>query len=92
MASRIPGIDPRLLTQLVSFVQQLRALDLRKPPSVSETIDWARVLVLLHATVLGDDMVRDTLNVLLKFEADIESAQKELVNLTHRARRESGVA
>jgi len=92
VASRIPGIDPRLLTQLVSFVQQLRALDLRKPPSVSETIDWARVLVLLHATVLGDDMVRDTLNVLLKFEADIESAQKELVNLTHRARRESGVA
>jgi len=92
VASRIPGIDPRLLTQLVSFVQQLRALDLRKPPSVSETIDWARVLVLLHATVLGDDTVRETLNVLLKFEADIESAQKELVNLTHRARREAGVA
>ncbi len=92
VASRIPGIDPRLLTQLVSFVQQLRALDLRKPPSVSETIDWARVLVLLHATVLGDDTVKDTLNVLLKFEADIESAQKELVNLTHRARREAGVA
>ncbi|MEN9783141.1 MAG: hypothetical protein RJA24_484 [Pseudomonadota bacterium] len=92
VASRIPGIDPRLLTQLVSFVQQLRALDLRKPPSVSETIDWARVLVLLHATVLGDDTVKDTLNVLLKFEADIESAQKELVNLTQRARREAGVA
>jgi MoxR-like ATPase len=92
VASRIPGIDSRLLTQLVSFVQQLRALDLRKPPSVSETIDWARVLVLLHATVLGDDTVRETLNVLLKFEADIESAQKELVNLTHRARREAGVA
>jgi hypothetical protein len=50
------------------------------------------VLVLLHATVLGDDTVRETLNVLLKFEADIESAQKELVNLTHRARREAGVA
>jgi MoxR-like ATPase len=92
VTSRVPGIDPRLLTQLVSFVQQLRQLDLRKPPSVSETIDWARVLVLLHTEVLGDETVRDTLNVLLKFEADIAAAQNELSTLTHRARREAGVA
>ena len=65
-------------TQLVSFVQQLRALDLKKVPSVSETIDWARVMVLLHASVLEVDMVRDTLNVLLKFEADIEVANKQI--------------
>ena len=48
---------------------ELRTLDLKKLPSVSETIDWARVLVLLHAPELDHDVVRDTLNVLLKFEA-----------------------
>ena len=74
---------------LVSFVQQLRALDLKKVPSVSETIDWARVLVLLHAGVLEVDLVRDTLNVLLKFEADIEIAGKQLATLTHKARQDA---
>ena len=53
IASRVPGIDSRLLKQLVSFVQQLRTLDLKKVPSVSETIDWAKVMLLLHTTVLG---------------------------------------
>ena len=85
IASRVPGIEARLLRQLVSFVQQLRVLDLKKVPSVSETIDWARVLVLLHAGVLEVDLVRDTLNVLLKFEADIEIAGKQLATLTHKA-------
>ena len=83
--SRVPGIETRLLRQLVSFVQQLRGLDLKKLPSVSETIDWAKVLVLLHASVLEVDLVRDTLNVLLKFEADIEIAGKQLATLTHKA-------
>ncbi|HUB46798.1 MAG TPA: MoxR family ATPase [Acetobacteraceae bacterium] len=83
--SRVPGIEARLLRQLVSFVQQLRGLDLKKVPSVSETIDWAKVLVLLHASVLEVDLVRDTLNVLLKFEADIEIAGKQLATLTHKA-------
>jgi len=83
--SRVPGIEARLQRQLVSFVQQLRGLDLKKVPSVSETIDWARVLVLLHASALEVDLVRDTLNVLLKFEADIEIAGKQLATLTHKA-------
>ena len=85
IASRVPGIDARLLKQLISFVQQLRGLDLKKVPSVSETIDWAKVLLLLHASVLDVDLVRDTLNVLLKFEADIEQAAKQLAGLTHKA-------
>jgi MoxR-like ATPase len=92
IASRVPGIDTKLLRQLVSFVQQLRALDLKKLPSVSETIDWARVLLLLHASVLEVDMVRDTLNVLLKFEADIEAAGKQLAGMTHKARQDAGIA
>ena len=91
IASRVPGIDERLLRQLVSFVQQLRALDLKKVPSVSETIDWAKVLVLLHTSVLSVDLVRDTLNVLLKFEADIEAAGKQIAGLTHKARADAGV-
>jgi MoxR-like ATPase len=85
IASRVPGIDARLLAQLVSFVQQLRTLDLKKQPSVSESIDWARVLVLLHASVLEEQTVRDTLNVLLKFESDIESARAHVSLLTQKA-------
>jgi MoxR-like ATPase len=91
IASRVPGIEAKLLRQLVSFVQQLRVLDLKKVPSVSETIDWAKVLVLLHASVLDVDLVRDTLNVLLKFEADIEIAGKQIATLTHKARQDAGV-
>lgn len=85
IASRVPGIEARLLKQLVSFVQQLRAMDLKKVPSVSETIDWAKVMLLLHANVLDVELVRDTLNVLLKFEADIEAAGKQLAGMTHKA-------
>jgi MoxR-like ATPase len=92
IASRVPGIDDKLLRQLVSFVQQLRTLDLKKVPSVSETIDWAKVLVLLHTSVLSVDLVRDTLNVLLKFEADIEAANKQIAGLTHKARADAGIA
>jgi MoxR-like ATPase len=91
IASRVPGIDTKLLRQLVSFAQQLRALDLKKVPSVSETIDWAKVLLLLHTSVLEVDLVRDTLNVLLKFESDIEVASKQLSGLTHKARQEAGI-
>ncbi len=92
IASRVPGIDARLLKQLVSFVQQLRGLDLKKVPSVSETIDWAKVMVLLHTAVLDVEIVRNTLNVLLKFEADIEATNRQLAGLTHKARQDGGIA
>ncbi|MBN9001144.1 MAG: MoxR family ATPase, partial [Rhizobiales bacterium] len=72
--SRVPGIAQSLRRQLVGFINDLRTLDLKKLPSVSETIDWARVLVLLQASELEPEMVKDTLNVLLKYEADIEAA------------------
>ena len=85
IASRVPGIDARLLVQIVAFVQQLRGLDLKKLPSVSETIDWARVMVLMHTSVLAEDVVRDTLNVLLKFESDIEAAAKRVADFTTKA-------
>ena len=58
---------------------------MKKLPSVSESIDWARVLVLMHTAVLTEDTVRDTLNVLLKFESDIEAAGKRIPELTKKA-------
>ncbi len=91
VASRIPGIDAVLQRQLVSFVQQLRTLDLRKAPSVSETIDWARALLLLHATRLEPELVHDTLNLLLKFEGDMALAGRAVGTLIQKARREAGV-
>jgi len=83
--SRVPEISETLRNQLVSFVQQLRDMDLKKLPAVSETIDWARTLLLLHVESLDAEMVRNTLNVLLKFQEDVETVDKELYNLTSKA-------
>jgi MoxR-like ATPase len=88
--ARIPGIRDSLRRQMVSFVQQLRGLDLRKLPSVSETIDWARALLLLNATRLDPAVVHETLNVLVKFEADMQLAAKSVGAFTEQARREGG--
>jgi MoxR-like ATPase len=76
--SRVPDVQEALRHQLVEFVHSLRALDLRKTPAISETIDWARSLLLLHTDRLEEELVRSTLNVLLKFEEDIETAGAEL--------------
>ena len=76
--ARVPEIPPMLKSQLVHFVQSVREMDLKKQPSVSETIDWARVLLLLHANELDADMVRETLNVFLKFEEDIQAVDQHL--------------
>ena len=76
--ARVPDIPHMLKTQLVEFVQSVRQMDLKKQPSVSETIDWARVLLLLHASELEPDMVRETLNVFLKFEEDIQAVDQHL--------------
>lgn len=76
--SRVPDVEEHLRHQLVEFVHSLRQLDLKKVPAISETIDWARSLLLLHAEHLDEELVRSTLNVLLKFEDDIESTDSEL--------------
>ena len=84
---RVPGIEPRLRAQLVAFVQQLRTVELKKAPSVSETLDWAKSLLLLHVDELDAGFVRDTLNLLLKYEVDIEAATRELARLLENVRR-----
>ena len=76
--SRVPDINENLRHKLVEFVQSLRQLDLKKAPAISETIDWARSLLLLHAEQLDEDMIRNTLNVLLKFQDDIEATNPEI--------------
>ena len=78
IASRIPGIEKNLKNELVNFVQNLRELDLKKLPSVAETIDWAKSLVLLNVKSLDASLVRETLNVLLKFQSDIDAADSEI--------------
>ena len=84
VASRVPGVEAKLTRDLVAFVQTLRTMDLRKSPSISETVDWARALILLHADSLDPSMVRDTLNVILKFEQDIAAVEPQIVELLHR--------
>ncbi len=90
IAVKVPGVSAMLRRQIVALVQELRRQDLRKLPSVSETIDWARALLLLHAEHLEAEMVRETLNVLLKFEGDVKAVESKLPALTEAARR--GVA
>ena len=79
--SRVPEVDEQLRHQLVEFVHSLRELDLKKSPAISETIDWARSLLLLHAKELDEELLHSTLNVLLKFEDDIETADAEMRTL-----------
>jgi MoxR-like ATPase len=66
----VPGIEPALAARMVAFVDGLRALDLRKAPSISETIDWARAVLLLGKTSVDRALVRDTLGLLLKHYGD----------------------
>ncbi len=80
--ARVPDIPPELRRQLVQFIQELRDLDLKKLPAISETIDWARTLLLLHAESLDPQLVRDTLNVILKFQEDIENVDGEITAIT----------
>jgi len=78
---KVPGIGERLAGQVVKAVHRLRELDLKKAPGISETLDWARALVVLNAERLDQDIVRETLNVVLKYERDIQKARESLHEL-----------
>ena len=75
---RVPGIDATLADQIARVVRSIRQLDLKKAPSISETIDWARTLLHLGVEKVTPDVVGGTLHVLLKYQRDIERANKEL--------------
>ena len=85
----VPGIPERLERQLVAFIHEIRKLELKKMPSISETIDWARALILLHAEGLDRDLTRKTLNTFLKFEEDIRSVDEKLYLLVDKTLKET---
>ena len=76
--ARVPGISAALATQLAQVIRSLRLLDLKKKPSVSETLDWARTLLVLGAGQIDGELIEQTMPVLLKNQADIELALKKL--------------
>lgn len=87
LETRVPGLADALRTHLVAFVQKLRTLELRKSPSISETIDWARTLLLLHVDALDSATARETLNVLLKYESDIAATARQIDTLVRESAR-----
>jgi MoxR-like ATPase len=76
---RIPDLDQRLARHLAEAMNDLRALDLFKPPGVAETLDWARALQVLGASELTDDVVDDSLGVVLKYREDVEAVRAHRV-------------
>ena len=87
---RVPEVSERLRRQLVAFIQQVRKLDIKKMPSISETIDWARVLLALNAEKLDIETVRETLHVFLKFQEDIGVVNEHLPEITSNVVKEGG--
>ncbi|AKT40830.1 AAA family ATPase [Chondromyces crocatus] len=81
----LPGIEERLAAHVAAFAAALRQMDLRKPPAISETIDWARALLLLGRQEIDADIARDTLGVLLKHQTDREAAEERLGQLVRAA-------
>ncbi|MFL7838377.1 MAG: AAA family ATPase [Candidatus Promineifilaceae bacterium] len=73
---KVPDLSDDLARQAVAVVQQLRNMDLRKVPSISETLDWARALVTLNAGAIDEKTLTNTLTVLLKYESDVQKARR----------------
>lgn len=77
---KVPELNPKLARQAVEFVQRLRKTDMRKSPSISETLDWANALVSLNARNIDKETLEDTISVLLKHEADLQKAKRTIIN------------
>jgi MoxR-like ATPase len=75
---RVPEIDGALAAQVAKIVSSIRNIDLKKSPSISETIDWARTLLYLGRNEIDTETIGETLHVLLKYQGDIQKARKEL--------------
>lgn len=83
---KVPGIAMTLATEVVNVVHRIRQLDLKKSPSISETLDWAKALTLLNADQLDEEIINDTLNTILKYEGDIRKAQDDLKDYLQKQR------
>jgi len=78
--AKVPDITENLADQVARVVRSIRQLELKKAPSVSETLDWAKTLVLLGIEKIDATTATDTINILLKYQSDIAKATKELAN------------
>ncbi|MFT4772852.1 MAG: MoxR-like ATPase [Candidatus Azotimanducaceae bacterium] len=76
--AKVPNITASLADQVARVVRSIRQLDLKKAPSVSETLDWARTLMILNIDTIDEKIAKETLNILLKYQTDIAKATKEL--------------
>jgi MoxR-like ATPase len=92
LETKVPGVEKRLAEDLVHMMAKLRTLDLKKTPSISETLDWARALLALNAKDLESDVVSQTLSVILKYEGDVKKAQGELASLLEKKKAQAAVA
>jgi MoxR-like ATPase len=81
LETKVPEAASGLVEDLVGMMHRLRQLDLKKTPSISETLDWARALLALNAQELDEELVNQTFNVILKYEGDVRKAQAELDKL-----------
>jgi MoxR-like ATPase len=75
---KVPGVGDQLAREVVQLLHRVRKLDLKKTPSISETLDWVKALTLLNVKQLDHELVEQTLSTLMKYEADIRKAHQEL--------------
>ena len=76
--TKVEGISDNLAEQVARIVRSIRQIELKKSPSVSETLDWARTLVLLGVQSIDVEQAKESLHILLKYQSDIEKTAKEL--------------
>ena len=79
--TRIPGIEEKLIDKMVNAVREMRKLDLRKRPCISETLDWARALIALQVDDLSADLVTDTLGALIKYKTDADRVKENMLKI-----------
>jgi MoxR-like ATPase len=87
---KVPEAAEKLADDLVSVVQSLRKLDLKKTPGISETLDWVKALTLLNVQNLDSALVDETLDTIVKYEGDVRKAQEELKDYVRRVRARRG--
>ncbi len=85
--ARVPGISQALATKVVAAIQKIRTLDLKKAPSISETLGWAKSLAVLNADTLSPEIVGETLNLVLKYEGDMARGREHLSEIAQAAER-----
>jgi MoxR-like ATPase len=92
LSTKVPDAGAQLIQDVVRMMHKLRELDLKKVPSISETLDWARALLALNASELDEELVNQTFNVILKYEGDVRKAEGELSKILQKKAAEAAIA